>query len=128
MVWYIGAIVLLLKGASLLTRANALEKAVAGPLFALIMGSIFGGMKAKFIFHQSCQKNLERITSLDNPKFWQIFKPSFFVFLTVMILIGATLSRLALNNYPLLITVATLDLSIATALLASSIVFWQKPV
>ena len=126
--WIVGGLVLLLKGASLLTKANAFENAITWPLFALILGFIIGGIKAKFIFIKYCQKNLERIEKLDNPKFWQFFRPRFFVFLAAMILTGTMLSRLAINNYPLLIAVATLDLSIATALLASSRVFWENPV
>ncbi len=128
MMWMSGGLVLLLKGASLLTKANAFENAIAWPLFSLVLGCIIGGIKAKFIFIEYCQKNLRRIEKLDNPKFWQFFKPRFFAFLAAMILTGIMLSRLALNHYPLLIAIATLDLSIATALLASSRVFWENPV
>ena len=46
--------------------------------------------------------------------------------LAVMIAAGATLSRLAHGHYPLLIAVATLDLSLAVALLGSSTVFWKQ--
>jgi hypothetical protein len=125
-IWTFGGLVLLLKGASLLTRASGFEKAIAWPLLALVSGFIFGGIKAKFIFTKNCQKNLERIEKLDNPKFWQFFRPRFFAFLAAMILTGTILSRLAMNNYSLLIAVATLDISIATALLASSRAFWGK--
>ena len=128
MMWISGGLDLLLKGASLLTKASTFEKAIAWPLFALVLGFVFGEIKAKFIFIEYCQKNLKRIEKLDNPKFWQFFRPRFFAFLAAMILTGTMLSRLAMNNYPLLIAVATLDLSIATALLASSRVFWGNPV
>jgi hypothetical protein len=40
-----------------------------------------------------------------------------------MILLGATLSNLAAGSYPALIAVATLDISIGTALLGSAAVF-----
>jgi hypothetical protein len=43
-----------------------------------------------------------------------------------MILAGATLSRLAHNNYAFLIGVGILDISIAVALLGSSYVFWKQ--
>jgi hypothetical protein len=46
--------------------------------------------------------------------------------LAVMIATGATLSRLDHSNYPFLIAVATLDLSLAVALLGSSYVFWKR--
>jgi len=41
-----------------------------------------------------------------------------------MILLGATLSRIAQGNYISLISVAALDISIGTALLLSSKEFW----
>ena len=43
-----------------------------------------------------------------------------------MILGGAVLSRLAHGRYAFLIGVATLDLTIAVALVGSSYVFWQR--
>jgi hypothetical protein len=67
-----------------------------------------------------------RIGVLDQPKIWHFFRPWFFVALIVMILAGATLSRLAHNNYVFLISVGILDLSIAVALLGSSYVFWKQ--
>ena len=88
-------------------------------------GLCFGGLKGKFIFSKICRKNLARIRSLDQPKVWQIFRPWFFVFLAAMITTGATLSRLAHDNYYFLIGVAILDFSIAIALLWSGHVFWK---
>ena len=43
-----------------------------------------------------------------------------------LVLTGATLSRLAHGNYTALIAVATLNLSLATALLTSGFVFWKR--
>jgi len=82
-------------------------------------------LKAKFLFTKSCRKNLDRIKNLENPKIWQFFRPGFFGFLAFMILAGTSLSRMAHNNYPFLINVAVLDLSISTALIVSSRVFWK---
>ena len=42
-----------------------------------------------------------------------------------MILVGAAISKIAHGNYLLLLAVAALDLTIATALLGSSYVFWE---
>ena len=126
LVWYIGGIVLLIKGGSLLVEAAGLNPALAWPWLAVVAGVVIGGLKAKFLFSKSCQKNLARIAALNRPRAWQFFRPGFFVALAVMILVGATLSRLAHNNYPFLVGVAILDLSIATALLGSSYVFWQQ--
>jgi hypothetical protein len=126
LVWYVGGIVLLLKGGSLLVEADALKPEQDWLWLAAAAGLFLGGLQAKFLFSKSCQKNLVRIAALDRPRIWQFFRPGFFVFLTVMILTGATLSRLAHNNYPFLIGVAILDLGIAIALLGSSYVFWKQ--
>lgn len=126
LVWYTGGIALVLKGSSLLIEANALKPGQGWPRLAVVTGLVLGGLQARFLFSKSCQRNLERIDALDQPKIWQFFRPGFFLALTVMILIGVTLSRLAHNNYPFLISAAILDLSIASALLGSSYVFWVQ--
>ena len=126
LVWYVGGIVLLLKGGSLLVEADALKPEEGWPWLAAVVGLFLGGLKARFLFNESCQKNLDRIAALDRPRVWQFFRPGFFAALTVMILVGAILSRLAHNNYPFLIGVAILDLGIAIALLGSSCVFWKQ--
>ena len=128
LVWYIGGIVLLLKGSSLLVEAESLRPEQNWPWLAVVAGLFLGGLQAKYLFSESCRKNLDRIAALERPKLWQFFRPGFFVMLTLMILAGATLSRLAHNNYPFLIGVGTLDLSLATALLGSSYVFWKHKV
>ncbi|ODS33933.1 MAG: hypothetical protein SCARUB_00906 [Candidatus Scalindua rubra] len=125
-VWYVGGIVLLLKGGSLLVEAHSLKPEQNWLWLAAVAGPIIGGLKAKFLFSKSCQKNLARISALDQPKIWQLFRPGFFAILVVMILAGATLSRLAHNNYVFLIGVAIIDLGIAIALLGSSYVFWKQ--
>jgi uncharacterized membrane protein len=125
-VWYVGGIVLLLKGSSLLAEAHSLRPEHGWLWLAAVAGSFIGGAKAKFLFSRSCQKNLVRIASLDRPGIWQFFSPWFFAILAVMILTGATLSRLAHNNYAFLIGVGILDVSIAVALLGSSYVFWKQ--
>lgn len=93
---------------------------------AIILGLFMGLIKAKYLFNKSCKKNLARIDALNKPKFWQFFRPRFFLFLIMMIMAGATMSDLAHHNYSFLIGVATLDLSLATALLVSSYNFWKQ--
>jgi len=124
--WYVGGTILLLKGRSLLVEADALKPEEGWPWLAAVAGLFLGGLKAKFLFNKSCQRNLDRIAALKRPRVWQFFRPGFFVVLTVMILVGVNLSRLAHNNYPFLIGVAILDLSISIALLGSSYVFWKQ--
>ncbi len=126
LVWYIGGFVLLLKARSLLAEADALEPERAWPWLGAGVGLLLGVLKAKYLFVKSCQKNVNRIDALEQPKIWQFFRPGFFVFLTLMIMTGATLSRLAHGHYVFLILVAVLDLGIAIALLGSSYVFWKR--
>lgn len=128
LVWYVGGTILLLKGCSLLVEADALKPEESWSRLAAVAGLFLGGLKAKFLFNKSCQRNLDRIAALDRPKVWQLFRPGFFVVLTVMILVGVALSRLAHNNYPFLIGVAILDFGIGIALLGSSYVFWKQKV
>jgi hypothetical protein len=126
LVWYIGGTLMLVKGRSLLVEADALEPEQVWPWLAVFAGFFLGGLQAKYLFAKSCQKNLDRIDALDRPRIWQFFRPGFFAALTVMIFVGATLSRLAHNNYSFLIGVAAVDLNIGIALLGSSYVFWTQ--
>jgi len=127
LVWYIGGIVLSIKGCSLLIEAESLQPDQLWPWTAAAVALLIGGIKAKFLFAKSCHKNLARIAALDQPKIWQFFRPVFFLFLGVMILAGAALSKLAHGKYPFLLGVGGLDLTIAMALLGSSYVFWKDP-
>lgn len=126
LIWYIGGLVLLLKGVSHLAEAEALEPGQAWPWLAVVAALALGILAAKYLFSKSCQKNLDRIAALDQPRIWHFFRPGFFVSLAIMIAAGATLSRLAHNDYPFLIGVALLDLHLAIALLGSSWVFWRQ--
>lgn len=125
-VWYVGGIVLLLKGSHLLIEADALKPEEDWLWQVAVLGIVLGGMKANFIFNKSCQKNLDRIATLVQLRIWQFFRIRFFVTLTLMILLGVTLSMQAHNNYLMLISVALLDISIGIALLGSSYVFWKQ--
>ncbi len=126
--WFAGGGVLILKGTRLLAQAHELRPDQSGPCLAIAGGMVIGGLKAALIFRRACRQNLKRIDALQHPRIWQFYRPRFFGFLALMIATGATLSRLAHQNYPFLIGVATLDISIAVALLGSSPAFWtHKP-
>ena len=124
--WYAGGIVLAVKGGSLLLEADALRPQQEWHWFAVLAGLIFGAAKAGFLFAKSNWRNLRRIDALDRPRIYLCFRPGFFFFLPAMVTAGVTLSRLAHGDYVFLICVATLDISIAVALLGSSPVFWRE--
>jgi hypothetical protein len=124
-VWLSGATVLLLKGASLFAQAIALKPGEPWSWLAIAAGLLIGGFKAKHLFGRFCRKNLDRIDALGEPQLWQALRPTFYVFLIAMILLGATLSRLAIGSYPGLMAMVILDISIAVALLGSMRAFLQ---
>ncbi len=125
-VWHIGGFVLLIKAGTLLLEADSLRPEQNWQWIFVGIALLLGGLKARYLFSRSCRKNLARIEGLDQPRIWQFFRPQFFLLLMLMILTGATLSRLAEGHYQSLIGVGALDLSLAIALLGSSIVFWQQ--
>ena len=126
LIWYAGGIALSLKGWQLVAAADTLQPGKAWPWLSVAAGLTIGSIKAKYLFADICRKNLDRIGALEEPGIWQCFRPRFFLFLLVMIAVGAALARLARENYPLLIAVSLLDISIATALFGSSYVFWAS--
>ena len=126
LLWYLGGIMLVSKGSSLLIEADMLKPEKNWTWGAIVIGLLIGGLKAKYLFSKSCKKNLARIDLLDKPKLWQFFSPKFFLSLAIMIAAGVTLSRMAHNNYIFLLSVAILDISIATALIGSSYTFWKQ--
>ena len=124
--WYLGSAILTLKSAALLIQAAEITTSSSAFLWAIVGGVAAGSIKARYLFLPACRKNLRRIQALELPKLWQFFRPQFFVFLGLMISAGAMLSRWAEGDFTSLILVATLDISIATALLGSSAPFWYQ--
>ncbi|WP_187648037.1 hypothetical protein [Nitrosophilus labii] len=125
-VWYIGAFVLFFKGFSLLVEAADLNKERFVIFWSFVFALFIGILKVKYIFIKSCEKNLKRINELKEPKIWQFYKPSFFLFLVFVISLGAYLSHLSHGNFWFLVSVGTLDLSLSFALFLSSIAFWKN--
>jgi len=126
-VWFSGAAVLLAKGVSLFTAAIALRPDESWSWLAVAAGALIGAVKGQFLFSGFCRKNLARIAALSEPQLWQAFRPGFYVFLMAMVLLGATLSSLAVGSYPALMAMVVLDISLGVALLGSLRVFWQQP-
>jgi len=126
MVWYSGAVVLSYKSSRLLLEAQSINSNLAWIWLAVLAGIMIGVIKAKYLFKRVCIKNLERIEALKTPKFWQFYRTHFYFFLLAMIILGSFISRLSHGNYAALITMAIIEVSLATALLGSSSCFWKK--
>ncbi|WP_177418756.1 hypothetical protein [endosymbiont of Lamellibrachia barhami] len=125
LVWYIGVVVLLIKSTGLFLEAGRSGAGQLWVMLAVLSGLVIGWIKAKYLFIKVCNRNLERINGLKQPMLWQFYRPRFFVFLGLMVSLGAYLSRLAQGDYPMLIALAVVELSIATALFVSSRCFWR---
>ncbi len=126
LVWYSGAVVLSYKSAKMLLQAQNINSDQTWIILAILAGIVIGLVKAKYLFKRVCIKNLNRIDALNTPKFWQAYRTQFYFFLLTMILLGSYVSRLALGNYTAMISVAIIEISLATALLTSSHCFWKK--
>ena len=127
LVWYSGFIILYIKGSALLLIAENIKPDQIWIWFAIFTGLFIGVLKAKYLYNRLCTNNLDRIASLKQPKIWHFYRIRFFVFLCLMIVLGRSLSSLAHDNYPALIIIAIIELSVATALLGSSHQFWKTP-
>lgn len=123
--WLTGGVVLLLKGTELWHEAREMRPGNLWLWFAIASGVVFGALKIYYVFNAACRKNLERIAHLGDPRLWQFFSPRFFFALALMIAAGATASHGARGSFPLLVAVATIDFSVAVALLGSSFNFVQ---
>lgn len=127
LVWFSGAVVLYIKGFGMFFEAEQLNPGHLWSWLALSSGLLLGGVKARYLFSNLCMKNLRRIESLAEPRLWNFYRVRFYVFLLVMSLSGLYISHKAHGDYPLLIIMIIVDLSLATALLASGSCFWKKP-
>lgn len=121
--WYFGAAALLSKGTRLLLQAQEMNGGRAWPWVAFVCGILIGVIKARYLLYESCQKNLARIANLRDPRWWQFFRPGFFVFLAIVITLGVTASRQAEGHYASLCVVGAVDLSVGTGLLLSGAAF-----
>ena len=126
LVWYSGAIVLSFKSIIMLTEAHAINPGQTRTWLTIAAGLLFGAIKAKYLFTKVCIKNLNRIEALKNPKLWEFYRLRFFFFLSTMILLGRFISQQAHGDYSMLVTMALIEISLATALLGSSFCFWKK--
>lgn len=126
LIWYSGFIVLSIKSSELLFDAEKINPNQLWTWLAILSGVIIGAIKARYLYSRLCIKNLSRINALKKPKLWHFYRMRFFFFLFSMIILGKFLSRMAHDNYPALIIMAMVELSVATALLGSSHCFWRN--
>ena len=125
MVWCSGAVVLSYKSTRLLLEAASINTDMIWIGSTIIGGVVFGVFKAQFLFSKLCIKNLKRIKALQQPKLWQFYRTRFYFFLLLMVVFGSLVSRQAHGDYALLLTMSFIEISLATALLGSSICFWK---
>ena len=125
-VWYIGFVALSLKSYKLFVEAYSINTNLSYLILFLVLGFLLSLLKTKYIFIKSCQKNLLRIDSLESPKIWQFYRLGFFIFLIIVISLGAFLSHIASGNYFFLASVGIIDMALALALLFSSFEFYKN--
>jgi len=126
LVWYISFIALSLKSYKLFNEAYNINNNLTYLITFLLLGFLLSLLKIKYIFTPSCQKNLQRIEGLANPKIWQFYRVGFFIFLIGVISLGAFLSRMPSGDYYFLVTVGVLDMSLALALFLSGFEFFRS--
>jgi hypothetical protein len=125
-VWYIGFVALSLKSYKLFVEAYSINTNLSYLILFLVLGFLLSLLKTKYFFIKSCQKNLLRIDSLESPKIWQFYRLGFFIFLIIVISLGAFLSHIASGNYFFLASVGIIDMALALALLFSSFEFYKN--
>lgn len=125
-VWYIGAMILFRSGLELLSLARELRPGSSWQWLFIALGVCLGVVQARTIFTRSCQKNIQRIRDLKDPKIWEFFRPSFFLALAVMITTGVVLDHLSQGIYFFMVAVAGLDFALSISLLGSSLIFWKE--
>lgn len=126
LVWYIGFIALSLKSYKLFDEAYTINSNLTYLITFLLLGFLLSLLKTKYIFIDSCQKNLQRIEQLEKPKVWQFYRVGFFIFLVGVISLGAFLSHKASGDYYFLISVAIIDMALALALFFSGFEFFRS--
>ena len=126
LVWYSGFVVLYIKSSILFLEAYKINDNLIWTSLAIVIGFSAGAIKSKYLFRKLCIKNLKRINKLQQPKIWQFYRIQFLIFLFSMIVLGLFLSQWIHGNYAMLLTMAVIELSIATALLSSSLCFFKK--
>lgn len=125
-VWYVGAGMLLWKGADRLLLAAGDLESLRWPVTVGLISMGLGVIQGRTLFRRSCVRNLRRIEALESPRPWQFFRPAFFVALSAMIGGAVVLSMLAERGPIAALAVAGVDWLIGFSLLTSSFTFWGE--
>lgn len=124
LVWYIGAVMLFRGGLDLVAQAREMRPDSAWHWLFIVLGIIMGVIQARTLFTRSCQKNIQRISELKDPRLWEFYSPGFFLALAGMISAGILLDILSQGDYFFMLLVAGLDIALTISLLGSSYVYW----
>lgn len=110
----------------MLKEANVMKPNIE--IISVVMATAFivGLLKNKYIMTKFNLNNISRINSIENPKVYDFFELKFFFYLGLMIIAGIVMSGIARGNYNLLLIVGGIDLALSTALLKSSILFFNE--
>jgi hypothetical protein len=122
-VWYVGATVLIWKGAGWLLRA-ADGGATGWPALSAIVALAIGLVRGRTVFRRAAVKNLERIRALEAPRPWQVFRPLFFLALAAMFAAALLFGFIARSGYVGMVVVGGLDLVIGVSLAMGAAPFW----
>ena len=125
-VWYLGAAMLFRGGLELLSQSRNLRPGSTWHWLFISLGILLGIIQARTIFTRSCQKNIQRIRSLKDPRWWEFFHPGFFLALAAMISAGVLLDHLSQGSYFFMLLVAGVDFALTISLLGSSLIFWKE--
>ena len=126
LIWYIGFVALALKSYALFSNAYTIDASLGKLTVLLLLALLLALLKNRYIFTPACQKNLDRIEALVEPKIWQFYRVGFFLFLAMVISLGAWLSRMAEGEYVFLVSVGVIDMALSLALFFSGFVFFKR--
>ena len=126
-VWIFVGVFLIIRGIALYALAVSEQDATINEVFiSVILGSIVGGVKGKFILAKTAKKNKARINGLKEPvKIGQTYAKSFYGFILGMMGLGFLLRAMneSIGGY---LVVGGIYCGIGMALMVSSLVYWNK--
>ena len=125
-IWHVGLVALLWKGSALLMEADAIDPGHIWPWLGIPAALLIGGLKGRFLLTPAVRGNLTRIAALEEgARPWHVYRPGFFVFLVLNVLLARWVIAWSEGHYVLTILCGTMLLSIAVALLVSSPGWWR---